>query len=606
MKLNLVDWLSIVAYIVFSFAVGIYYSKRAGKSMSEFFVAGRNVSWFMAGTSLVATTFAADTPLVVCGLVRRGGIYENWLWWNGVLGTMVTVFFFARLWRRANIITDVEFIELRYTGKAASVLRGFNAIYGGLFVNCIVLGWVILAMSKICDAMLGWDKFWSVAVLSLVTVIYTVMSGYWGVLVTDVVQFFIKMFGVILLAVIAVMGLGGSTPMIHKIMATHAYRPEVLNMAPSFHTAGKLVLITFIVQISLQWWGSAAGSGYVVQRFFSTRTEKDAILSALWFNFAQYVIRSWPWILVGLASLVYFPYIAGQDQEIVYPKMIAKLMPPGLRGLMAAAMFAAFMSTVTSMLNCGSSYLVNDMYKRFMKKDATESHYVLVSRVCTVLIMLGSAIAAWQADNISHVWVYLMTLGAGSGFLMLLRWYWWRVNAWSEITAMGSSIVLANANIICSLLAKVGVISSSTLALVNKYYGPDYYAVRLAVILIICTGIWVLVTFLTKPVPDEKLETFYRRVRPGGWWGHIAKNNPDILADDNRKAVIGWLSGVICTYTGLFGVGYICLGQLLNGLICMALALITLWITLSQVSNDPPENIDKVALLEGEASLVEE
>jgi SSS family solute:Na+ symporter len=593
MQLNLVDWLFIIAYMVFSFGVGLYYSKRAGKSLSEFFVAGRNVSWFMAGTSLVATTFAADTPLVVCGLVRKGGIFENWLWWNAVLGTMMTVFFFARLWRRARILTDVEFIELRYTGKAASVLRGFNAVYLGLFANCITLGWVMLAMTKICDAMLGWDKFWSVAILSLVTLAYTVLSGYWGVIVTDVVQFFIKMFGVIMLAVIAVWTLGGPTDMIHKIVATPAYHPQVFSMVPNLATAGKLAVLTFVLQISLQWWGIGAGSGYVVQRFFSTRTEKDAVLSALWFNFAQYVIRSWPWILVGLASLVYFPLVAGQDNEIVYPKMIARLMPPGLRGLMTAAMFAAYMSTVTSMLNCGASYMVNDLYKRFIKKEASQSHYVGVARLFTVLILVGSAIAAWQSENIAHVWIYMMTLGAGCGFLMILRWFWWRVNPWSEISAMGGSIILANGNILCKPLASLGWISSQSMALIDKYYGPDYYAVRLAGILLICTVLWVVVTYLTKPAAREQLELFYRRVRPGGWWGPIAKNNPDIVPDDVKKAVVGWLSGVISTYTGLFGVGYLCLAKWGLGLTFTAVSLIFCWVTLSQVSSETIEEIDE-------------
>lgn len=603
MKLNFVDWLFIIAYMVFSFGVGLYYSKRAGKNISEFFIAGRNVSWFLAGTSLVATTFAADTPLVVCGLVRKGGIFENWMWWNAVMGSMMTVFFFARLWRRARIITDVEFIELRYTGKAASILRGFNAVYGGLLVNCITLGWVMLAMTKITSAMLGWDKFWSVAILSLVTLAYTVLSGYWGVIVTDAVQFFIKMFGVIMLAVIAVWTLGGPTSMVHQIQATPAYQPKVFSMVPDLATAGKLAVATFVLQISLQWWGIGAGSGYVVQRFFSTRTEKDAMLAALWFNFAQYVIRSWPWILVGLASLVIFPLVKGQDNEIVYPQMIAKLMPPGLRGLMTAAMFAAFMSTVTSVLNVGASYLVNDMYKRFIKPEASDRHYVAISRAFTVLILIGSAIAAWQSDNIAHVWVYMMTLGAGSGFLVLLRWYWWRVNPWSEISALLGSLVLANGNVICKPLEMLGWISHSTMKTIDGYYVPDLYAIRLAVILLVCTGIWVLVTFLTKPTEDEHLEKFYRRVRPGGWWGHIAKNNPDIIPDDAKRAAIGWLLGVFSTYTGLFGIGYLCLGRWAQGAAFTTVAIISCIATIAQV--DSKVDIESDELLVEAPSLSE-
>lgn len=589
MQLNQLDWIIIGAYGLFSLIVGLYYTKRAGESVDEFFIGGRKITWFIAGTSLVATTFASDTPLVVSGLIRNGGIYENWLWWSGIMGSVLTVFFFAKLWRRARILTDIEFNEIRYVGKAASVLRGFNAVYGGLLANSIVLGWVILAMTKICDVLLGWPKVTSVGILLAATLVYSVLSGYWGAVMTDVVQFFIAMGGAVMLAVIAVWKLGGPTNMVHHIMASPGYDPKVFQMVPTLAIAGKLAFITFVIQISIQWWNGAAGGGYIAQRFFSTKTEKDAVLAGLWFTFANFILRSWPWILVGLASIAFFPITKGEDHEIFYPRMIVRFLPPGLRGLMAASLFAAFMSTVTTQLNYGASYVINDLYRRFMVKGKSDKHYVNASRVATLVIMGLGAIAAWQSNNISHVWIYLATLGAGGAFLGVLRWYWWRVNPWSEISALVSSLIFANGNIICRPLAYFGWISSSMMSKVEWFYGADTYAIRLAVIVVICTIVWVAVTYMTAPVPHEHLVAFYRRVRPGGWWGEVAKSCPDVVPDSMTKAVIGWFLGVAATFTGMFGIGFLFLGRVLQGSIILAVGALLIWLTVSQVSGDEIE-----------------
>ncbi|MBI5095085.1 MAG: Na+:solute symporter [Candidatus Hydrogenedentes bacterium] len=603
MHLALVDWIIIVGYCVFSLVVGLYYSKRASQDIGEFFVGGKEMSWWLAGTSMVATTFAADTPLVVSGLVRKGGIYENWLWWSTVTGGMVMVFFYAKLWRRAELITDNEFNELRYDGKAASALRGANAAYGAFITNCIVLGWVLLAMVKICAALFDlsaldaagvsvtgihfeWGKLIIISALVIMTLGYTALSGYWGVVMTDFVQFIFAMAGAIALAVIVVWKLGGPAEMVHKVIAAPGVDPKVIHFVPDLRTAGKLALITFAVQIGLQGWLGGAGGGYIAQRLFSTRNEKHAVLSALWFNFAQFVLRSWPWVIVGLASLAYFPLVEGEDHELMYPKMIVEFLPTGLRGLMVASLLAAFMSTVSTQLNWGASYLVSDLYQRFIVRNASERHYVNAARWATLLIVAGGAFAAWQADNISHVWIYLMTLSAGGGILSLIRWYWWRVNAWSEITALGSSLIVANLNLIARPFAAAGTISAPFMSRIEWFYSSDIYPIRLVFILVVCTSIWLAVTYLTPPVADERLDSFYRRVRPKGWWGPVALRCPEVVPDNFSGGWMGCLAGTVCIYSSLFGIGYLCLAQLLWGCLFMVIAGLSGWLTLAQVSSD--------------------
>ena len=586
MQLDFLDWTIIVASLVFSLLIGLYYTKRASQSLSEFFTAEGSLPWWLVGTSMVATTFAADTPLVVSGLVRKGGIYENWLWWSGLMGGMLTVYFFAGLWRRAGLITDVEFVELRYEGKPAAGLRAFGAVYNGVLVNCIVMGWVTLAMSKILNVMMGWDKVFSVSILVVLTLAYTVLSGYWGVVMTDFFQFGLAMLGAIVLMGIAMFQMGGPTTMVETILAAPGVDPKVMHFVPDFHTATHLAIITFVVQMALMWWGSGQGSGYLAQRLFSAKDERHAAKAFLWFNVAQYMIRSWPWIVVGLASLAYFPLQAGEDYELAYPKMIAQLMPTGLRGLMVASLFAAFMSTLSTQLNWGASYLVSDLYKRFLVRDASERHYVNVSRLVMVVLMILGALAAWQSESIAKVWIYLMTIGAGGAFVGLLRWYWWRVNAWAEISAMASSLIVANGNLFFKPLAALGLISPAIMGRVDWFYASETYAIRTVVIIGVCTLIWVVVMYLTPPVSTAHLEHFYRRVRPGGWWGPLSAKCPEVVTASALRGWAGWLAGTVCIYTGMFAIGFLCLGRYNGGVSMLAVSVASGWYMIHNMPSD--------------------
>jgi len=583
MQLNPIDWGFIIGYCVFAFAIGVIFTKRAGKNIDEFFVGGRKFVWWIAGTSIVATTFAADTPLAVSKLARTGGIYTNWFWWSGVMGGIMCVFFYARLWRRARVITDVEFIELRYEGKSASALRGFMAIYTGVLQNCITMGWVILAMTKICDVMLGWPKITSIAVMMVITVAYSVLSGFWGVVLTDLVQFVMSMVGSISLAAIVVCKMGGFGGMVEQVQAAPGFEPKIFHFIPDLATAAKLAVVTFVVQISVQWWGSGQGSGFLAQRLFSTSNERQSALSALWFNFAHYVLRPWPWIIVGLASLVFFPELSEGDAERAYPMMIVRFLPTGLRGLMVASLIAAFMSTMDTQMNWGSSYVINDVYKRFIVKDAPPKHYVTASRYSVLLLAALGALTAYNAETITGAWVYLAKLTAGAGVVGLLRWYWWRVNPWSEISALTASFMIANGKLWAKMLNWLGWMPPKLMERIEWLYGEEAYAVCFLVIVVVCTAIWLIVTFLTSPVSDEHLEKFFRRVRPAGWWGPIAQKCPDVNRDDIRYCWLGWLSGVVCIYTGLFGIGHICLARYLTGWILVAVCIVSGLFMISRV-----------------------
>ncbi|HOX39832.1 MAG TPA: Na+:solute symporter [Candidatus Brocadiia bacterium] len=587
MRLAMIDWFVIAAYCAASVGIGVWFSKRAGENTGEYFLAGRKLTWWMAGTSMVATTFAADTPLAVSGFVRKGGIYENWFWWSALMGGMLCVFFYARLWRRARIVTDVEFIELRYKGPSAAALRAFMAIYGGVISNCIVMGWVMLAITKIATTALGWPeeipvtlgstsvvlpgKAVLLAALIVVTLFYTMMSGLWGVVMTDLVQFVVAMIGAIALAVLVIMRLGGPEEMVRQVLASPGVDPKIISFVPDLATAGKLAVFTFVVYVTVQWWGGGQGSGYIAQRMFATKDERHASLAMLWFNYAHYVIRSWPWIIVGLASVVYFPLVKGEDPELAYPKMMVEFLPAGLRGLMIVSFLAAFMSTIDTQLNYGASYFINDIYRRFIRRDADEKHYVSASRYAVLGLMILGGITAWQMTSISGAWKYLAKLSAGAGFVGLLRWYWWRVNPWSEISALVVSLILAN-----------------VLPLIKPLDQGDMYPVQLVIIIVVATAVWVAVTFMTKPVEERHLEEFYRRVRPGGWWGPMAQKCPDVKQDKALPGWPGWIAGVVCIYTGLFGIGYLCLGRTLAGAAILALSFASGWFMLSQASKISP------------------
>ncbi len=572
MKLSLLDWCVVAGYFLFNIAIGLYYKARAGENMIEFFLGGRNIPWWLAGTSMVATTFAADTPLAVTGMVARNGVAGNWLWWNFVASGMLTVFLFARLWRRAGVMTDVEFAELRYSGKPAAFLRGFRALYLGIPINCIILGWVNLAMVKILMMILGVTKLQAIAIvlgIIAITSAISVLSGLWGVLVTDLFQFFVKMTMVIVLAVVAVQAVGGIDQMKLKLAAidhakglTSGSAGSALSFTPDLNSAW-MPMITFLVYISVQWWAcwypgaEPGGGGYIAQRMFSAKDEKNSLLATLWFNIAHYAIRPWPWILVGLASVILYPNLA--DPETGYIRVLIDYLPFWLRGLMVAAFMAAYMSTIGTQLNWGASYLVNDFYKRFWKPDETDRHYVSVSKAATVLLTIISAIITFYMDSIAGAWKLLLVTGAGTGTVLILRWYWWRINAWSEVSAMASAFVV-----------------SIALQLGFGYNTDD--SIQFAHLMLITVGIttvvWLATTFLTQPEPATKLESFYRKVRPAKFgWSPIAQIAKDVpISNDFGWNIVDWICGCILIYGTLFGTGKIILRETTLGLTFLAAA----------------------------------
>src|SRR5213596_3031301 len=518
MRLTLADWSIVALYFLFNVAVGLYYKRRAGRDTAEFFLSGRNVPWWLAGTSMVATTFAADTPLAVTGLVARNGIAGNWLWWCFVASGMMTVFFYARLWRRSGVMTDIEFSEIRYAGPPAAFLRGFRALYLGIPINCIILGWVNLAMVKILQLLFNVGKLEALAmVLGLIVLTSTIstLSGLWGVLVTDLFQFVIKMSMVIVLAVVAVPAVGGIDALKAKLVA--GGRGSVLGFVPEIGSAW-MPMITFLVYVSVNWWATwypgaePGGGGYVAQRMLSAKDERHSLLATLWFNIAHYAVRPWPWILAALASLILFPGL--KDPETGYIRVMIDYLPSSLRGLMIAAVAAAFMSTIATQLNWGASYLVNDFYRRFVRREAGEPHYVLASRVATGLLTVLSAAVAFQIESIGGAWRVLIITGAGTGAVLLLRWYWWRINAWSEVAAMITAFVVS------VLLQTVGGLQSDQ---------PLDFAHIVLITVAVTTVVWLAVTFLTRPESDATLVAFYRRTRPSrAGWGPVAALAPDV------------------------------------------------------------------------------
>jgi Na+/proline symporter len=565
-QLTGLDWFVIAFYFALNLAIGFYYKSRAGSSTTEFFLSGRDVPWWLAGTSMVATTFAADTPLVVTGLVATRGIAGNWLWWNFVASGMLTVFFYARLWRRSGVMTDIEFSEIRYSGKPAAFLRGFRALYLGIPINCIVLGWVNLAMVKILMLTLGVDKFQALAIvlgMIALTSFISVMAGLWGVLVTDMVQFVIKMGMVVVLAVVAVEAVGGIDAMMTKLRAIDAaqqakgFEGSVLSFIPDVGSAW-MPVITFLTYISVQWWATwypgaePGGGGYVAQRMFCARDERHSLLATLWFNIAHYAVRPWPWILVGLVSLILYPDLA--DKESGYVRVMIDYLPPYLRGLMLAAFAAAYMSTIGTQLNWGASYLVNDFYRRFLRKDATEKHYVYASQAATALITLISAVVTFYMDSIAGAWKLLILTGAGTGGVLLLRWYWWRINAWSEVSAMISAFVVSVA------LQTIWNLDSAR---------PVEEASIMLITVAITTVVWLIVTFATSPESQQTLVAFYRRTAPSvTGWRPIAALAPEVKPrQDGLNNLLDWICGCVLIYGFLFGVGKLILQETTTGLI---------------------------------------
>ena len=597
MALTAIDWAIVAAYFLLSIGIGLYFTKRGGESLNEYFLSGRQVTWWLAGASMVATTFAADTPLVVTGLVSAHGVAGNWLWWNMLMSGMLTVFFFARLWRRAHVMTDVEFAEIRYSGRPAAVLRGFRALYLAIPINLIILGWVTKAMIKILTISLGLrdvsilgmnvsGEVIAVGICFVITVAYSAGAGMWAVLWTDLVQFVIKMSAVIILAIFAVRAVGGMGALKDGLTTHFGSADAALSVLPVKITPSGIEaypwmpLLALAVFLSVQWWAAwypgaePGGGGYVAQRIFSAKTERDGVLATLFFNVAHYAIRPWPWIITGLCTVLLYPAGIGptHDHEAAYVQAFVDLLPTPWRGFMMAGFAAAYMSTVGTQLNWGASYLVNDFYKRFLKRDGTERHYVTISRWATVFLFLASAVVTHYLTTIEGAWKFLLALGSGTGLVLILRWYWWRINAWSEISAMIASFV----------------VSLAAISLIKPRYAAGDLRADASVMLVtvaVSTIVWLVVTFATQPEPDRVLESFYRRVRPGGpGWATVSTR-----AGFGRESIPGgalawtnWIAGIVAVYSSLFGIGKLVLGNVAQGLVMLFIAAIAFgWIARS-------------------------
>ena len=590
LSLHWVDWTIIASYILFSLGVGIYFNKRAGSSTKEYFLSGQSLPWWVVGTSMVATTFAADTPLAITEFIRGPGIWQNWFWWNLLMGALLGVFLFSRLWRRANVLTDNELLEIRYSGKPAAFLRAFKAGYFAILYNFIVMGWVINAMASVVSVMLNMDKWTAVWLCVIIALVYAILSGFWGVVVTDLVQFFIAMFGSIALAIIALNYVGGMDSLLYKLsglLGSDAIHNNTLKFIPPVpeESMGTLTFwespfSKFLIFITVMWWShhGTDGGGYIIQRMSSAKNERHALLATLWFNLAHYALRVWPWIIVAVVSIVMFPIIPEAYSELGvkagYPLVMNALLGPGLKGILIVSFLAAFMSTIDTHLNWGASYLVNDLYKRFYRPNESETHYVLIGKIFTVILMIFAAFTAIKMQSISKAWEFIFSMGAGIGLVLILRWFWWRINAWSEITALATSILVT---IILEFLAyNQTIMEGKNYILFGS--APILFGITLQVhhklIIIVPIAIlaWLSVTFLNKPEPTKTLENFYKRVQPGGWWGPINKNYEHELQPVSKGFFILWISGIMMIYGFTFGLGNLIFHNYSNAILLFGLS----------------------------------
>lgn len=552
MTLNRWDWLIIALYFAASAAIGLAFTRRASRSLASYFAAGRSLPWWLAGTSMVATTFAADTPLAVAGFVAKHGVAGNWIWWNFAFSGILTVFFFARLWRRAGVLTDVEFAELRYGGRPAAILRGFRALYLALPVNLIIMGWVTLAMVKILQITMNIDPWRAALFLFAVTAVYSVFSGLWGVIITDAFQFVVAMGGTILLAVLAVRSVGGLDALIAQTSAHFGSREAAFSVLPPLNQSW-LPLSTLLVYLSVVWWSTwypgaePGGGGYVAQRILSAKDERHGLLATLWFNVAHYGLRPWPWILVGFVAVLRYPNLPNPEEGYVH--VMVDVLPSPYRGLLLAAFAAAYMSTISTHLNWGASYLINDVYLRFIRPQASPRAQVIASRLATVLLMVLAMVVMRYLSSVEQGWKLLFGLGAGVGAVLILRWYWWRINAWSEISAMAASLVT------WIVLHAMGHSAEDT--------ATGDFAFVMLVTVAVTTVVWVTVTLLTPPEHEDTLARFYRQVRPGGAGWRAVSTRLGYGAEPipgGALSWLNWLAGVTAVYCAVSSVG-----QLLTG-----------------------------------------
>ncbi len=568
------DWIVVVSFLAGVVAVGAWVSRRASGGIEDFFVSGRNLPWWLAGTSILATSFSSDTPLHVTSVIRQRGLGGAWFYWNGILSGTLVAFFFARLWSRAGIVTDAELIELRYSGKPAGVLRCWIALFRAVVLDLITLSWVIKGMTKVCSTVLDLPAAWNVGGIQLpadaavtvglvmVALAYSVTSGLWGVVVTDFVEFIVAMFGAMLLAWLAVSKVGGIGALRERLVEG-PLGSGALDMMPAPSSTG-LPAVAMAVYIGMQWWANANidGSGKRAQRFLACRSEGDAMLAGLWNMSVQWLLRSWPWYLTALASLVLFPAVT--DHETVYPAMIAALMPVGLKGLMVAAFLAAFLSTIDSHLNLAAAYFINDIYKRFIRRDAPDSHYIRASRLAVVIIAMTATSLAMALPSVLSALRFKMELMAGLGLVYALRWFWWRVTAWTEISVL-----------IAGPLTALALNSSERLA----HLPPDAaFAWRLIIIVGSSAVAAVAVTLIAPPEPLDHLRTFYRKVRPPALlWGPVAQGmeSPDHFGAMTAQ----YLLAVAAIFSGMFAIGKLILGEPGPGLL-LALVSGIAWVGL--------------------------
>jgi len=562
-RLTQLDWLIVVASIIISFIPAIILARRAGASTAEFFTSGRAAPWWLIGVSMVATTFSTDTPNLVTNIVRTSGVAGNWLWWAFLLTGMATVFFYARLWRRSGVLTDLEFYEIRYSGRPATFVRGFRALYLGLFFNCVIMATVNLAAAKIANVLLGWPMSKTLLFCAALNVAFAATSGLWGVLVTDFIQFGIAMTGSVAAAVYAVRQpqVGGLAALFEKT------DPKTLALLPDFGD-WSTTLAVLVIPLTVQWWsvwypGAEPGGGsYIAQRMLAARSEKDALGGTLFFNFAHYALRPWPWIIVALASILVFPslddirrafpYVDPSliGHDMAYPAMLT-FLPAGLLGLMVAGLLAAYVSTISTHLNWGTSYIVHDFYRRFMRPGADERHYILVGRLVTAALMVVAASLTFVLDTAQASFNLLLSVVAGTVQKYLLRWYWWRINAWSEIAAMVSSFAVAVGFFVAG---RSGVATAAHTSLLLT--------------VAVTTVVWVAATYLTAPTDRRTLIEFYRLVRPagGGWEPIRAEAAVGPSPDSVAHALLGWVLGCVVVYAALFGAGSFLYGRTSQGI----------------------------------------
>lgn len=582
MVLHSIDWFFVAAFFIFSLAIGLAVSKKSGESSTEFFLSGRNMPWWLLGFSMVATTFSADTPNLVTDIVRQNGIAGNWVWWAFLLTGMLTVFVYAKLWRRSEVMTDLEFYEIRYSGKGAAFLRGFRAIYLGLFFNVLIMASVSLAFIKIGGVMLQWTPIQTLLIISTITVIYSALGGLRGVIITDFFQFIIAMIGAVGAAMVALNlpEVGG----LSALLSNEAIASK-LNFLPDFSNTEALLSI-LILPLAVQWWSvwypgaEPGGGGYIAQRMLSAKSESHAMKATLFFNAAHYALRPWPWILVALASLVVFPDLASLREafphidpgvvrhDLAYPAMLTYL-PHGLLGLVMASLIAAFMSTISTHLNWGSSYVVHDFYRRFIKPDASEKHLVQIGRLSTVILMVLAGGLALLLSNALQAFNILLQIGAGTGLLFILRWFWWRINAYSEIAAMIISFIVA-----------------LYFQLVHPNTGLPQLSTHLQLVLgvAITTIGWITVTFMTKPTEDKTLRSFYKLIQPGGpGWKSVldnAKGENISLEGEKQKwdvpqGILCMVLGCFAVYSTLFATGYWIYGNTMPAALLTGVAVLS-------------------------------